>query len=443
MTPPLETLFAGCDPAGIVTVAVSGGGDSVALLLFAAAWAQIEGHDLHAVTVDHGLRAEAGAEARFVGEVCAGLGIDHTTLAWRGPKPRSGLPQAARMARHAAIEAHARAIGSDLVLVAHTADDQAETVFMRAARRDREGSLGRGLAGMERFSLLPGGTLLARPLLGVSRAALRQYLGQHGQSWIEDPTNDDDSYERVRVRRLLAADPPLAGRLTRFAAVMARRRAVLARDAAQLLQIAATVWPGPVYELDARHLDRAPRPPALLALQTIVALAGGGIHLAPSFALDALFGATEPKKATVGGAVFERRGGQIRAWREARNLAVGEIGPGKTAIWDGRLEIRNCGHTTVRVAAWSGMGALAGAFGGKTTRPPVKPAAALAASPVLATPAGTWMPLARHGSPPRDVCARLVCPAIEHFCPASDFPLLAFLSRMRESFLADAPTGQP
>jgi tRNA(Ile)-lysidine synthase len=443
VTPPLQTLFAGCDPAGIVTVAVSGGGDSMALLLLAAAWAQIEGHDLHAVTVDHGLRAEAGAEARFVGEVCAGLGIDHTTLAWRGPKPESGLPQAARMARHERIEAHARAIGSDLVLVAHTADDQAETVFMRAARRAGAGSLGRGLAGMERFSLLPGGTLLARPLLGVARAALRQYLGQHGQSWIEDPTNDDDSYERVRVRRLLAADPQLAGRLTRFGAVMARRRAILSRDAAQLLQDAATATPGPVYDLDARQLDRASRAPALLALQTIVALAGGGVHLAPSLTFDAIFGAAELKKATVGGAVIERRGGQIRVWREARNLPVGEIDPGKTAIWDGRLEIRNSGRSTVQVAAWSGIGALAGDFGGEMTRPPVKPAAALAASPVLATPAGTWMPLARGGSPLRDVSARLVCPAIEHFCPASDFPLLEFLARMREAFLADAPTGQP
>ncbi len=124
----------GLEPQGIVIVAVSGGGDSLALLLLAHAWAQTREITLHAVTIDHGLRPEAAAEAAFVAALCDGLGIDHTTLAWEGIKPPSGLAEAARRARYALIEDFALDIGADLVLTGHTQDDQAETVWMRVGR---------------------------------------------------------------------------------------------------------------------------------------------------------------------------------------------------------------------------------------------------------------------------------------------------------------------
>jgi tRNA(Ile)-lysidine synthase len=217
-----DELFAGLAPKGIVVVAVSGGGDSMALLLLAEAWAGKHGHDLHAVTIDHGLRPEAAAEAAFVASVCVRHGIDHTTIAWHGRKPDAGLPQAARLARYELIESHAQAIGADLVLTAHTADDQAETVAMRLARGEAGSGLGRGLAGMARLTRLPGGTLLGRPLLAVDRAELRTYLREVGQAWIEDPTNQDESYERVRVRRALGAEPGRRQRLLALAGAMAR-----------------------------------------------------------------------------------------------------------------------------------------------------------------------------------------------------------------------------
>jgi tRNA(Ile)-lysidine synthase len=437
VTPDLEALFAGCRPAGIVTVAVSGGGDSLALLLLVDAWSRKRGIDLHAVTVDHGLRPQSAAEAAFVAETCAGLRIDHSTLLWSGRKPAAGLPGAAREARYRLIEAHARAIGSDLVLVAHTADDQAETALMRLRRR-RQGGSGRGLAAMERFSRLPGGTLLCRPLLGVSRAALRDYLAFAGQVWIEDPTNRDLAYERVRVRRLLETDPQLSLQMTAFAAAMARWRAITATDAANLLsRVAAS--PGPVYELPATVLDSAPAPAALLALRTLAALAGGGNHLPAAAALEAMIGRPQDRRCTAGGALVERRGATIRTWREARNVPTMAIAPGMGALWDGRLEIGNDSPGELVVMP---LGELSGgSLGSEGGRPRVKPAAALAATPVIAGGQDAWLPLAGVGSRPDGVSVRLVCPAIEYFCPASEFPLAGFVARMRTALNAQAPAG--
>ena len=197
--------------AGPVCIAVSGGGDSLALLRIAADWANLRGRRLLALTVDHSLRPEAAEEARFVADVAARLGVPHRTLRWESPEPGQAK---ARQARHDLLAAAAREAGSVILLTAHTEDDQAETFLIRA----RAGSRWYGLAGMQPLSLSPaGGTgvpvLIARPLLWASRARLRDILRAEGQDWVEDPSNKDPAYERVRMRQLLAADPaPAHGR---------------------------------------------------------------------------------------------------------------------------------------------------------------------------------------------------------------------------------------
>ncbi len=423
------SLFAGLEPRGIVIVAVSGGSDSLALLLLAHAWAQTRETTLHAVTIDHGLRPEAAAEAAFVAALCDGLGIDHTTLAWEGVKPPSGLAEAARRARYALIEEFAIDIGSDLVLAGHTADDQAETVWMRVQRGQRE-SLGRGLAGMGRTIVLPGGTVMARPLLGVSRSRLRTYLASFPQSWVEDPTNEDPTYERVRIRRNLAANPSLRRNLLDFAEVMGRWRALLSRDTAALLQHLVTVRPGPVLSFDLSVALAAPKPVLVHAVQVLLAVSGGGEHLAPRMRVEGLieaFAGGETGRMTLAGSVVERDGTGIRFYRELRNIDSCFVDPGETVVWDGRMEITNGGKNRIHSGPLTRAGLVeieqvrkAGLTG--------RPRAALHSSAVIRTHDGkAFLPMLEAGGQPPHVLTRLTARAIEHFCPQTDRPLVEWL----------------
>lgn len=189
-------------------VAVSGGGDSIALLVLAHDWATARGRTLQVFTVDHQLRPEAAEEAAFVSRVCAARGIPHQTLVWATPMAKQA---AARRARHALMAEALKAAGGTHLLLGHTIGDQCETFLMRA----RQGSTWYGLAGMQERSLSPvwpegAGVTLARPLLRQSRVALRDLLLEQGQVWVEDPSNENSVYERVRVRRLLSQNPRLS-----------------------------------------------------------------------------------------------------------------------------------------------------------------------------------------------------------------------------------------
>lgn len=221
-----------------VAIAVSGGGDSLALLTMAA---QVRGSvPLHAVTVNHGLREEALDEAALVARHCAELSVAHETLNWEITGARKNLQAAARDARRHLIADWARARGISHVWLAHTAGDQAETILQRLSR----GSGVDGLAAMARTTHW-GGIAWHRPLLGVERSTLREILERHGIAWCDDPSNDDITYQRVRMRRYLA-DPDClfdANRLAATAAHMARAAEVLDAEAARLASRAVT-WSG-------------------------------------------------------------------------------------------------------------------------------------------------------------------------------------------------------
>jgi tRNA(Ile)-lysidine synthase len=429
-----DFLFRDIHPKGIVVVAVSGGGDSMALLLLAQAWAHKRGHDLHAVTIDHGLRPEAAAEAAFVAGVCARHDIDHTTLGWLGDKPDSGLQEAAREMRYVKLEAYAKAIGGDVILAAHTADDQAETVAMRLARStSHEGAvITRGAAGMARRVRLPGGADLYRPLIGLGRAELRHYLREIGQPWIEDPTNEDRSYERVRVRQLLAGDGERRRRLLQLAAIAGRWRALLARDAARLLDGAVRQRPGPVLELDVAAAHKAPSAVVVLALQALVAAAGGGRRMPTAQAVEPIAQlAGKHLRLTVGGALIQADAGKLRFLRERRNLHRERLASGETAHWDGRIEIANgsqrhffLGPPEPKLSKRN--------FEGYPGVLQQSSFSALASAPVLSDGRRRHFVLegfyeeagfVRPGSLPRGVHVRRIVPAIRNFCPDTDTPL--------------------
>ncbi|MEL7214326.1 MAG: tRNA lysidine(34) synthetase TilS [Pseudomonadota bacterium] len=184
-------------------VAVSGGGDSMALLYLAADWAGRAKAQLRVATVDHGLRTGLDAEHAIVANAAGDLGLAHTIL--RVPPLAPGNVQhAARHARYEALADWARAEGCAAVLLGHTENDLAETLLMRLAR----GSGLDGLSAMEPDFVRQDMRFL-RPLLGVGRAALRAELRQRGVSWCEDPSNEDTSFQRVRARQALEALAPL------------------------------------------------------------------------------------------------------------------------------------------------------------------------------------------------------------------------------------------
>ena len=195
-----EDLAALAPPAGGVGLAVSGGPDSLALLLLAHA--VLGSPAIRVATVDHGLRAEAAAEAGGVAAICASIGVAHDTLTADWPSmPTANIQSAAREARYELLDRWAQSHGLHAVLTGHHADDQAETLLMRLAR----GSGASGLAGARARSQLPGGTWRLRPLLGWRRSALAEIVSAAGLTPVEDPANTDDRFDRTRVRALLAA----------------------------------------------------------------------------------------------------------------------------------------------------------------------------------------------------------------------------------------------
>lgn len=190
-------------------VAVSGGPDSVALLLLAAA--ALPGR-VAAATVDHGFRAASAGEAAEVGALCAHLGVPHAILTLDWTAPTANRQAEARTARYAALADWAAAQGVDAVATAHHADDQAETVLMRLHRGAGVG----GLAGIRpRRALRAGGheILLLRPLLDWRRATLAAIPADLGAATVSDPANDDPAHDRTGARRFLDASPAWPDRL--------------------------------------------------------------------------------------------------------------------------------------------------------------------------------------------------------------------------------------
>jgi tRNA(Ile)-lysidine synthase len=180
-----------------IAVAVSGGPDSLALLLLAY---RAFGDRVCALTVDHGLRPEATDEAELVARSAASLGVIHHTLRWQGPYPAASLQAAARTARYRLMAEHCAANGIGWLATAHHQGDQAETLLLRLAR----GSGSAGLAGIRaRRSLAPGVTLL-RPLLGASKAELAEVVAAGAWIAVDDPSNRAHRFDRTRARATLA-----------------------------------------------------------------------------------------------------------------------------------------------------------------------------------------------------------------------------------------------
>lgn len=290
-----------------MALALSGGGDSMALLFIAAEWARRNGRRLLALTVDHELHPDSARWTAFAGEAARAAGADWRALRWTGDKPATGLPAAARAARHRLVAEAARAAGARVVLFAHTADDIAEGETMRA-----EGStLGR-LRGWTPSPAWPEGRglMLLRPMLGAGRAGIRAWLEARGADWLDDPANDDPRFARSRARQELSGRPS--------APVPA---GVSATDELAVALVCAGGG------------DRLPRGSRLAAVRRRAA-------------------AGEVFTATLCGARIEARPDGLEITREAGELlrrppGATPLKPGVETVWDGRYAI------TVDAPGWS------------------------------------------------------------------------------------------
>lgn len=212
-------------PPSKIGVAVSGGGDSVALMALLAECFADRGIEICTVTVDHGLRAGSAAEARSAKAVAANLGLSHDTLLWEAGPGQGNLQDQARSARYDLLTAWAKSKDISVLTLGHTADDQAETVVMRLRRAS-------GVTGLSAMAprRMRDGLILSRPLLTLRREDLRRYLRGRGLTWVEDPSNEDQKFERVRVREAMETLAPLGltvDALTAVAENMRRSRDAL------------------------------------------------------------------------------------------------------------------------------------------------------------------------------------------------------------------------
>ncbi len=423
-------LFASVDVDSPIIVAVSGGSDSIALLLLASSWAKSVDASLQVVTIDHGLRPEAAAEAAFVSGVSEGLNLPHLTLAWDGIKPESGLSHAARNARYQLLEEFACDIGAKTILVGHTANDQAETILMRNARGE-EGEQTRGLSGIAPIMFLPKRTTLIRPLLGLSRNHLRSYLRQLNQSWIEDPSNSDEAYERVRIRNALGDDEKRIFELCKFAELCGKLRQSLSNEVASVLSQHIDVNQGPVYHISKLALDSRPTSVKKLALQVMIAIAGGAEYFVSDRSVSRLLEANCESRITMGNSVVEMNELEYRFYREKRNLPSVVVGPGDHVLWDGRYMIKNNSASSYFCGALS-FDQLQHVEETRGRKLGVKPRAVLGGTPSLCGDGDDIiLPFIKGFEIPAKLNLTLCVRSIEYFCPQYDLSLLEFIDTLK------------
>jgi len=373
----LDAVFDGWPAYRRIALAVSGGADSMAMMLLAHDWRsrRDEAPALSVLTVDHGLRAEAAAEAASVKAVATRIGLPHETLRWTGPKPRSDIQAAARAARYDLMVSYCRAAGIDALATAHTADDQAETMLMRLAR-------GSGLDGIAAIPAVSerGGVTLLRPLLAISRARLEASLRERGEIWLEDPSNRDSRYERVRLREAMRAARALhltPEKLALSAGRLQRARLALEAVTGDVLRSALDIHPAGFGEMSLETLLEQPEEIGLRALARMAALFGESARQTRLVRIEALHAALAGTcggslTATLGGCLFLARRGTLRVMREFGRIDAARVPlPAADAIlWDGRFTVAAPGAEGLAVGPL-GPGGIAAlrALGGRIALP--------------------------------------------------------------------------
>lgn len=343
--------LAGEGPLGI---ACSGGGDSLALLVIASDWARASGRTLHVLTVDHGLRTTSADEAAFVANTAGRLGWPCAILDWNNPRAGGGVQARARAARHRLLAKACREQGLTGLALAHTRDDQSETVWLRLAA----GGSWRSAAAMFERAPSPawpeGRDLdLLRPCLDVTGAELRDVLTEAGFSWVNDPSNEDRRYARIRARTdlcLLGDAGFEADRLAALAGQLQSVRIAERRVAWELAGHSVTFhdWGGATIGREA--WSRMARAVRLTVLDALVTAVSGEAVSPPRGRLEAVDVAIPAGDPATGCGVQLLAGAGDAAWLiRDRGAVMGRVDHASPDPWvdegdgsrvfDGRFEI--------------------------------------------------------------------------------------------------------
>ncbi|WP_455479255.1 tRNA lysidine(34) synthetase TilS [Bartonella sp. B23] len=374
--------------------------------------------EIIAVTVDHQLRKESAREAENVAEICHAHRIKHSIVRWEGKKPKTHIASSARIARYNLLFREAQKQGATLIMTGHTLNDQVETYQMRYQRLQRDigerqkwafadiyggdyarESFGivsgesfenmrddiysveagkdivqkssliaekndelindrliyaRGLSCIPREALLCRKIRLIRPLLAVKRKTLRAYLRLKGKTWIEDPTNEDRNFERVRVRQSLHQKKiAVVVQKIHEAALRRHQQAKIIADLILALDIAVE-YGRCFIMMPAPFLQKHPGFPFVIGIFAV--LMGGGSYLLPVQKLSTIMQrlclcSSQKQRFTLAGSVIEYSRSEIALWRESRNMKEQIVQPGKTFLWDGRYQIINNGVNAIKVGA--------------------------------------------------------------------------------------------
>ena len=351
-------------PGAPLAVALSGGGDSLALARIAAGWARRHGRPLLILTVDHGLQSGSAEWTRTCAATAERLGAGFRALSWRGPYPAAGLPAAARRARHALLADAARAAGVRIVLMGHTADDVAEAALMRAE--------GASTPSPREWGPSPAwpegrGLFLFRPMLGVGRAEIRDWLAEAGEAWIEDPANEDPRFARSRARHAR-----LQGAAAADAADVDPENAATAALASQVRETPFGL------ALDRQAFREAGSEAARRVLGAACLAAGGGTRPPRTGALEALrlrLCAAEDVQASLAGAQVLADARDILWGRTAGEMARAGVpdlalSAGQAGVFDGRFEVEALRPVAVTRLAGRMSGLPARARAGLAEVPP-------------------------------------------------------------------------
>lgn len=364
----LRPLFSCLEGVAHAGLAVSGGADSMALMHLAHRWSHKRAGGaprLTILSVDHGLRPESAQEAEWVAQQARELGLSAKVLRWQPRNRRSRIQEAARQARYDLMAGFAHANAIDALVTAHHLDDQAETLLMRLAR----GSGLDGLAGIRARGEWAGLALL-RPLIDVPKARLVESLRQQGIDWLEDPSNENTKFERVRVRQAMKNLEKLgidADALARSARRLRRAGEALDHAAGEFLRAYARAMETGYCRIDAEAFAKAPHETALRALARTIQGVGGRVLPPRLSKLEALYEALTAQgqgTGTLGGCALRRNKRDILVLREGgrRGPASVELAPGQSSLWDGRyrisLDAAGSAPVQVRPLGREGYGAI-------------------------------------------------------------------------------------
>ncbi len=342
----IASLFAPIEGARCVVIAVSGGPDSLALLLLAERWqaARDDAPEIHVFTVDHRLHPRSARDAAFVLRLAEERGFPVRILVREGDAPLTGIEAAARDARYRLLIDAAKAVGASHIALAHQREDQAETFLMRLAR----GSGVHGLSAMRQLSEREG-VLLFRPLLDVPKARLAAVVRDAGIVPVDDAANRDPRFMRTKLRALM---PELARaglgpeQLAEAARQMARVADAIEAQAAALLRQAVGLDRFAIATLDTAIYRDAVAEVRLRALTRLLQAIGGGVYPPRSERLAALDGslagdAVTRFRRTLAGVVAERAGDAVFLYREIGRggLPVVPVATGFDGLWDHRFRV--------------------------------------------------------------------------------------------------------